>query len=326
THSESCSYSQIECQNGCGIKFEKRFFERHNVEDCPKRSITCEFCQTTILHEEEILHLNVCTEFRVPCPNHCTQQDIPRGQMQNHLDNECLKQELSCPFADCGCEFKAERMLITKHIKESPGIHLNMTGKTISIQKKLLQVHDERMQEQKKWIELLAKKANASEKSCGSQLIWKIDSYQEKLMEAKSGKKPTIFSPPFLTSRHGYKLACSACLYGDGKAKGKYLSLFICVCRGEYDSLLVWPFSHRVKLSLLDQCEDPDNCRHINYFVKPNICKENKPFLGRPIGERNASFGAQKFTDLETLSTLDYIKDNTIYIKVEIDNEDMIII
>ncbi|CAF1296856.1 unnamed protein product, partial [Didymodactylos carnosus] len=281
---------------------------------------------TTILFEEEILHLNICTEFRIPCPNHCNQQDIPRGQMQNHLDNECAKQELPCPFTDCGCEFRAERMSITKHIKESPGIHLNMAGKTISLQKKLLQLQDERMQEQKKWIELLAKKVNALEKCYGSQLIWKIDGYQEKIMEAKSGKKPTIFSPPFLTSRHGYKLACSACLFGDGKAKGKYLSLFICICRGEYDSLLMWPFSHRVTFTLLDQCEDPDNRRNISYVVKPNTCKENKPFLGRPIGERNASFGAQKFMDLDTMSTLDYIRDDTIYIKVEIDSEDMIVI
>ncbi len=109
-------------------------------------------------------------------------------------------------------------------------------------------------------------------------------------------------------------------------AKGKFVSLFICICRGDYDSLLVWPFSHRITFTLLDQCEDVDNRRHITYSVKPNICKENKPFLGRPITERNASFGAQKFTDLDTLGTLEYIKDDSIYIKVEIDSEEMIII
>jgi len=109
-------------------------------------------------------------------------------------------------------------------------------------------------------------------------------------------------------------------------AKGKYVSLFICICKGEYDALLVWPFSHRVTFTLLDQCEDVDNRRHITYSVKPNICKENKPFLGRPITDRNASFGAQKFTDLDTMTTLEYVKDDTIFIKVEIDSEEMIII
>ena len=56
------------------------------------------------------------------------------------------------------------------------------------------------------------------EKLYGSQLIWKIDNYKEKLSEAKSGKKTTIYSPPFLTSRHGYKMAVSLCPYGDGKS------------------------------------------------------------------------------------------------------------
>lgn len=108
--------------------------------------------------------------------------------------------------------------------------------------------------------------------------------------------------------------------------KGKYVSLFICICRGDYDSLLVWPFSHRVTFTLLDQCDDVSNRRHIVYSVKPNTCKENKPFLGRPITERNASFGAQKFTDVDTLTTQEYVKDDTMFIKVDIDNEEMIVI
>ena len=62
----------------------------------------------------------------------------------------------------------------------------------------------------------------------GSQLVWKIDRYAERMQEAKTNKKVTIFSPPFLTSRHGYKMTVSACLNGDGKGKknsngGNYL-------------------------------------------------------------------------------------------------------
>jgi hypothetical protein len=63
-------------------------------------------------------------------------------------------------------------------MRESPGLHLNLAGKTISIQKKLLQAYEERTTEQKKWIEVLAKKVNALEKTYGAQYIWKIDHYQ----------------------------------------------------------------------------------------------------------------------------------------------------
>jgi hypothetical protein len=98
--------------------------------------------------------------------------------MQTHLDNECSKQEISCPFNDCGCEFRGLRNDITRHIKDSPGIHLNMAGKTIAIQKKLLQLYEERTNEQKKWIELLARKVNALEKTYGAHFIWRIEHYQ----------------------------------------------------------------------------------------------------------------------------------------------------
>lgn len=149
---------------------------------------------------------------------------------------------------------------------------------------------------------------------------------KEKFNDCKSGKKPTIFSPPFLTSRNGYKLAMSTALYGDGKAKGKFMSLFLCICKGEYDPLLSWPFGHKITFTLLDQCEDIAARRHITYTIKPNTCKENKPFLGRPTAERNASFGAQRFVELEVMNSLDYIVDDTIYIKIEIDTENMIFI
>ncbi|CAF0991009.1 unnamed protein product [Rotaria sp. Silwood1] len=325
-HVETCGFVPFECTNGCGGKFERRFMTKHQTEDCPKRKVTCEFCIASIIFEDEIPHLNTCTEFKIPCPNKCSNHEFKRGQMQNHLENECPKQELSCPFIDCGCEYRGQRVNITEHIKESPGLHLNVAGKTIAIQKKLLQAFEERMNEQKKWIELLTKKVNALEKTYGAQYIWKIDHYQERLQDARSNKKTTLFSPPFLTSRHGYRLALAICLDGDGKAKGKYVSLFISICRSDYDALLSWPFSHRVTFTLLDQCEDIDNRRPIVYSVKPNICKENKPFLGRPVTERNASFGAQKFTEVDTMTSFEYIKDDTIFIKVEIDNEEMIII
>ena len=106
-------------------------------------------------------------------------------------------------------------------------------------------------------------------------------------------------------------------------ARGKYMSVFICLCRGEYDSLLEWPFGHKVNLTLVDQGSDFAARRNVVYVIKPNTVKENRPFLGRPNQDRNASFGAQKFVELTTLKSFDYIKDNTIYIKVSVDLTDV---
>jgi beta-xylosidase len=100
-----------------------------------------------------------------------------------------------------------------------------MAGKTIAIQKKLLLLYEERSDEQKKWIELLARKINSLEKTYGAQFIWKIDHYSERLEEARTNKKTTLFSPPFLTSRHGYRLALSICLCGDGKGELNFFEI-----------------------------------------------------------------------------------------------------
>lgn len=71
-------------------------------------------------------------------------------------------------------------------MKESPGIHLNVAGKTITIQKKLLQAYEERINEQKKWIEVLASKVNALDKTYGAQYIWKIDHYSVEKLRIES--------------------------------------------------------------------------------------------------------------------------------------------
>ena len=65
---------------------------------------------------------------------------------------------------------------------------------------------------------------------------------------------------------------------------------------------------------------------HFFCQIKPNTCKDNKAFLGRPSGERNASFGAQRFVELETLTTQDYVRDDVLFVKVNVDSEEMLII
>ena len=96
------------------------------------------------------------------------------------------------------------------------------------------------------------------------------------------------------------------------------MSLYVCICKGEYDSLLPWPFNYKIILTLIDQTKNISEQRHMSYVIKPNTCKENLSFLGRPFSERNPSFGAQKFIELDALSSFDYIMEDTIFIKAEV--------
>ena len=98
------------------------------------------------------------------------------------------------------------------------------------------------------------------------------------------------------------------------------------LCKGDYDSVLLWPYNHKISVTLLDQNEDVEKRNHITYIIKPNACKENLAFLGKPAGERNAAFGAQKFVEQETINTNNYIVGDAIYLKVEVDTVDMFFI
>ncbi len=107
-------------------------------------------------------------------------------------------------------------------------------------------------------------------------------------------------------------------------AKGKFMSVFVCICKGEYDSLQQWPFNQKITVTLLDQSEEVKDRKHISYTIKPNTCKENLAFLGRPQNDRNASFGSQRFVDLQSLNTSEYICGDAIFLKVEIENQETV--
>ena len=98
------------------------------------------------------------------------------------------------------------------------------------------------------------------------------------------------------------------------------MSMFVCLCRGEHDALLRWPFDSSVTFTLIDQSSNPAGRRNVTYTIKPNPVKANLQFLGRPSSEKNASFGSQKFMDLKLIKTRDYVKDDTIFIKVDVES------
>jgi hypothetical protein len=57
--------------------------------------------------------------------------------------------------------------------------------------------------------------------------------------------------------------------------------------------------------------------------LKPNITNENRPFIGRPTGDRNPSFGIQKFVSLDDMKDKEFVKHDTCFIRVDLDIEDV---
>ena len=150
--------------------------------------------------------------------------------------------------------------------------------------------------------------------------LWKIDEFQRRFREAAEGKTISIYSPPFYTSRYGYKLCARAYLNGDGPlGKGKYISLFIVVMRGEYDALLSWPFQQKITMKLLDQ----ERISHVTETFRPD---PNSSSFQRPRSEMNIASGCPAFCSHSLLRSRGYVRDDTVFIKIIVDTIGMPVI
>ena len=141
---------------------------------------------------------------------------------------------------------------------------------------------------------------------------WRIDNFSETLRQAKIAGIRFKDSVPFYTDRtgsYGYKL--KARFYPEGFGEnGNHLIVFIMVMKGEYDAILPWPFTTKVRMTLCDQQEDP--------LQRKNIMQVLRKVHGilRPV---NDELIVASFTILHaTLLSRRYLKDDTLFLQFEI--------
>ena len=142
--------------------------------------------------------------------------------------------------------------------------------------------------------------------------LWRIPNVTQRRGDAKAKRIISIYSPPFYTSRFGYKLCVRAYLNGDGVGHETHLSVFIVVMKGEYDALLPWPFRHKISLVLLDQ----GHHKHIVQTFKPT---PDLPSFMRPQSEMSVASGCPQFAPLQVLNDPRYVKDDVMFIKCIVD-------
>lgn len=144
--------------------------------------------------------------------------------------------------------------------------------------------------------------------------VWKISDFNKKKMEAISGLQRGIYSPYFFTSRFGYKICARIHLNGNGKGKGRYVSLFLVIMRSQNDPFLSWPFKQKVTLTLLDQGPSGE---HVVDAFRPDTTSLS---FSRPESEMNVGEGCPLFAPLQFLEPPNtYVVDDTAYIKIVVD-------
>ena len=148
-------------------------------------------------------------------------------------------------------------------------------------------------------------------------LLWKVDEFDRRRKEAMEGVTLSLYSTPFYTSRHGYKMCARIYLNGDGLGKNTHMSFFFVIMRGPIDELLPWPFKQKVTLTLINQTGK----RHVTDSFRPDPHSSSFQRPGRR--EMNIASGCPMFIRQEHLINGGFVKDDCIYIRVMVDCSDL---
>ncbi|XP_067043184.1 TNF receptor-associated factor 6-like isoform X1 [Acropora muricata] len=153
---------------------------------------------------------------------------------------------------------------------------------------------------------------------CNGSYTWKIENYRQRRQDAISGIATALHSPAFYTSLYGYKLCLRINLNGVDSGVGRYIALFVHMMQGDYDSILEWPFTGRITLTILDQSEGTEFRQHISETL---IAKPSLLAFQRPTAPRNyKGYGYVEFAPIEHIRDPQYIKNNTMLVRIQIDH------
>ena len=188
------------------------------------------------------------------------------------MNTLCTHQLRSCDYKEDGCQFMGYMKDPTKHYKDQAGYHTQLMKQTF---KKVEQAMDNKIETLIRQNSELSSEINRVKSetvvkaesaiqhlqegfaemtlalsvetlratSYNGVYTWKIPEIRRCRHEARTGQAVSLYSPPFYTSRDGYKLCLSLYLNGDGPARGSHLAFYITLMRGEFDSICKWPFS-----------------------------------------------------------------------------------
>ena len=150
-------------------------------------------------------------------------------------------------------------------------------------------------------------------KTTNGILIWKIPDIRRRYRDAVDRRTISLYSPPFYTSPHGYRMCIRTYLNGDGIGKGTHVSLFFVVMRSEHDNLLPWPFKQSVRFTLINQKNPPAS---ITEAFVPDL---KSPSFHKPENDMNIASGFPKFARQTVLNDENFTLGNMIYIKCQVD-------
>ena len=124
----------------------------------------------------------------------------------------------------------------------------------------------------------------------------------------------TWYSPPFYTHKNGYKvhLRVDADLYKDG-----YVSVFVCVLKGEYDSTLTWPLYAEVKVALYNWRTNKPLFSKVLHLPGDAFCSMNTTNLPASWGRGYHKFISHASLASDLANNVEYIQHDSVNFQIE---------
>ncbi|XP_075451815.1 TNF receptor-associated factor 5 isoform X2 [Ascaphus truei] len=346
-HLPLCPEAELECpfaNYGCHIKVKRGKMKEH--ENTFLRDHMLLVLNRNTKLEEQMLDLRQSLELKENkiqqlsdtvkwCENECKQFMQHTGTNGNHLPST----QTLASYIDKAAWLENQVIQLVQIVsQEQSRLDLRPLIETVECTKQKITVmetyenrlgnlecqsniHDRQINLHKSQMSSNEERFKLLEGTChNGKLIWKIADYERKKRDATESRIVSIYSQHFYTGRCGYRLCARAYLNGDGSGKGAYLSLYFVVMKGEFDSLLSWPFKQKVTLMLLDQSGKK------NHIVDVFKADPHSSSFKRPEGDMNIASGCPRFvshSQLENPKSGCYIKDDTLFIKVAVDLTDL---
>ena len=123
---DGCQFVEIDCYNSRN-QLQRRYIQNHQIKDCPKRLIGCEYCHDYKFTFDDVTnnHWLVCGSFPILCPNKCG-STIQRQNIDNHVADECSLTTINCDFNHVGCAVKLPRQDMPEHLRENLLTHISL--------------------------------------------------------------------------------------------------------------------------------------------------------------------------------------------------------
>ncbi len=144
---------------------------------------------------------------------------------------------------------------------------------------------------------------------------WKIANFTRKLAQAKSENDYGVIHSEHFFSSHGYKMKLQVELNEAPRGYAGYMGVYLKLMKSDRDADLPWPFTKRSTFVLVDQENDLRQRQNVEKALVP----EGQEVLKRPRQRENGSLGYQNFVKHSTLRGRQYIKNDTVYIKILVD-------